>query len=138
MLKNSFLFVFFLLFGFQLDAQTISTNSGSARVEMSPAVQNTLFLMQRKGEKFKELKGFRVQIFNGNKSDCLKQRGQFLKIYHDVPAYLLYEVPEYRTQIGDFRTRLEAEAFLRKIINEFPGSFVVETNIKYPKLTTED
>lgn len=105
---------------------------------MSPAVQNTLFLMQRKGEKFKELKGFRVQIFNGNKSDCLKQRGQFLKIYHDVPAYLLYEVPEYRTQIGDFRTRLEAEAFLRKIINEFPGSFVVETNIKYPKLNTED
>jgi hypothetical protein len=89
--------------------------------------------MKQKGEKFKELKGFRVQIFNGNKSDCLKQRGEFLRVYGDIPAYLLYEAPEYRTQIGDFRTRLEAEAFLIKIINDFAGSFVVPTNIRYPK-----
>lgn len=134
MLKNTTLFIFLLLFGFQIDAQSISQEPGAVRVEMSPAVQNTLDLMKKKGDKFKELKGFRVQIFNGKKSDCLKQRGQFLRVYSDMSAYLLYEVPEYRTQIGDFRTRLEAEAFLRKIIDNFPGSFVVETNIKYPKL----
>jgi hypothetical protein len=100
---------------------------------MEPSTRNTLNLMKQKGEKFKELKGFRVQIFNGNKSDCLKQRGEFLRVYGDIPAYLLYEAPEYRTQIGDFRTRLEAEAFLIKIINDFAGSFVVPTNIRYPK-----
>lgn len=134
MLKNTILFLFCLLFGFQLDAQSISQNAGTARVEMSPAIRNTLYLMQRKGEKFNEMKGFRVQIFNGNKSACLKQRGRFLNVYRNTPAYLLYEVPEYRTQIGDFRTRLEAEAFLRKIIDNFAGSFVVETNIKFPQL----
>ena len=123
-----------MLFGFQIDAQNIPSSSGSVREEMSPSVQNALNLMKLKGEKFKELKGFRVQIYNGKKSDCLEQRGKFLRVYADVSAYLLYEVPEYRTQIGDFRTRLEAEAFLRKIIEDFPGSFVVETNIKYPKL----
>jgi len=134
MLKNTFLFLFLLLFGFQIDAQSISPEPGAVRVEMSPAVRNTIHLMKKKGGKFKELKGFRVQIFNGKKSECLAQRGQFLRVHSNMSAYLLYEVPEYRTQVGDFRTRLEAEAFLRKIIDKFPGSFVVETNIKYPKL----
>ena len=125
--------VFSLLFGYQSDAQSISPQLGAIRVEMEPSTRNTLYLMKQKGEKFKELKGFRVQIFNGNKSDCLKQRGKFLRVYGNIPAYLLYEAPEYRTQIGDFRTRLEAEAFLKKIINDFAGSFVVPANIKYPK-----
>jgi hypothetical protein len=134
MLKNLILCVFSLLFGYQSDAQSISPQLGAIRTEMEPSTRNTLNLMKQKGEKFKELKGFRVQIFNGNKSDCLKQRGKFLRVYGDIPAYLLYEAPEYRTQIGDFRTRLEAEAFLKKIINNFAGSFVVPTNIKYPQL----
>ncbi len=138
MLKNTILSLFLLLFGFQLDAQNLSSDPPTVRVEMSPSVENSLQLMQQKGEKFKELRGFRVQIFNGKKSDCLAQRGKFLRVYSDMSAYLLYEVPEYRTQIGDFRTRLEAEAFLRKIIEHFPGSFVVETNIKYPKLDLID
>jgi hypothetical protein len=133
MLKNLILCVFSLLFGYQLDAQSISPQLGTVRVEMDPSTTNTLYLMKQKGETFKELKGFRVQIFNGDKSDCLKQRGRFLKVYRNIPAYLLYEAPEYRTQIGDFRTRLEAEAFLKKIINNFAGSFVVPANIKYPR-----
>lgn len=51
-----------------------------------------------------------------------------------MQAYLLYEVPEYKTQIGNFRSRLEAERFLQQIIQLFPGSFVVATQIEFPKL----
>lgn len=134
MLKNILFLLFSLLFGFQLDAQSTAEAKAEVQVQMSTAVKRTLYLMTQKGDKFNEIKGFRVQIFNGKKSACLEKRGQFLKAFPDVPAYLLYEVPEYRTQIGDFRTRLEAEAFLREIIDEFQGSFVVQTNIKYPKL----
>lgn len=51
-----------------------------------------------------------------------------------MQAYLLYEVPEYKTQIGNFRSRLEAERFLQQLIQLFPGSFVVATQIEFPKL----
>ncbi len=103
------------------------------KVELAANVSRMLQLYKDHSEKYPQIEGYRIQIFNGKKDDCLQSRGNFLRKHDSIPAYLLYEVPEYRTQVGDFRTRLEAEAFLRKIIEEFPGSFVLKTKIEYPK-----
>lgn len=103
------------------------------KVEMASNVRSMIETYQLKAEKKSEIDGYRIQIFNGRKDDCLLSRGNFLRQFPEIPAYLLYEVPEYRTQVGDYRTRLEAEAFLRQIIQDFPGSFVLKTKIQYPK-----
>ncbi len=114
-------------------AEKSETEPPKVRVEIASNVSRMLDIYQEKARKQPQIEGYRIQIFNGRKDDCLESRGNFLKVYPEMPAYLLYEVPEYRTQIGDFRTRLEAEAFLRKIIADFPGSFVLKTKISYPK-----
>lgn len=102
-------------------------------VEMPESLRNVLHLYQAKAKKYPQISGYRIQIFNGRKDDCLDKRSKFLRTYPDMPAYLLYEVPEYKTQIGNFRNRLEAEAFLQKIIGDFPGSFVLATKIEKPR-----
>lgn len=104
------------------------------QVEMSENVRNLLLLYKDHAKKYPQIAGFRVQIFNGKKSDCLTKRGTFLRQFPDMDAYLLYEVPEYKMQVGNFRTRLEAERFLQQITALFPGSFVIATQIEYPKL----
>lgn len=80
------------------------------------------------------LAGYRVQIYNGRKQECQEIRAQFLQLYPSISPYLLYESPEYRVQVGDFRTALEAERFRREINEDFEGCFVLETRIKLPKL----
>ena len=104
------------------------------KVEMSESVRNLIYLYKERSKKYPQIAGYRIQIFNGRKSDCLNRRGSFLKQYPQMQAYLLYEVPEYKMQIGNFRSRLEAERFWQQIIQLFPGSFVVATPIEYPKL----
>ncbi|MDZ7848795.1 MAG: hypothetical protein U5L96_19840 [Owenweeksia sp.] len=51
-----------------------------------------------------------------------------------MQPYTLYDAPEYKLQVGDFRTRLDAERFLRERIVISGSGSVVKTNIKPPQL----
>ncbi len=84
------------------------------------------------------LTGWRIQIFfdagaNSKKkaSDVLNQ---FIIRYPDMQAYLSFKEPYYRVRVGDFRTRLEAEGFLRKIQAEYPNAFPTNDFINPPPL----
>lgn len=112
-------------------------SKGKLTVVVQPEIEKLQKTYIRHSEKEASLEGYRVQIYNGKKEACLKVRSEFLRKYPNVSPYTLYESPEYRVQVGDFRTRLEAEKFLRKIIHEFRGSFVLKTKIKLPELEAD-
>ncbi|MCR9154967.1 MAG: hypothetical protein NXI09_12735 [Bacteroidetes bacterium] len=103
-------------------------------VEMSESLRNVLYLYKAKSKKYPQIAGYRIQIFNGRRDDCLSKRSNFLRQFPNMKAYLLYEVPEYKTQVGNFRNRLEAEGFLQKIRSDFPGSFVISCQIDRPQI----
>lgn len=84
-----------------------------------------------------QFEGYRVQIYNGTKQETLKARSRFIGVFPTVPVYTVYESPEYKVQSGDFRTRLEAEKFLKQVVNEFGSGFVVKTKIKFPELVAK-
>jgi len=79
-------------------------------------------------------KGYRVQIYFGaDKTQANEIKAKFLAEFpnDDVHAYDIYEVPNFKIRVGDFRTRLEAYAFLKKIKADFPMAFIVESDIEY-------
>lgn len=122
-------FIPLLSFG-QIDLQ----KKGSLTVVMEPGVENLLETYHRKNGERMELAGYRVQIFNGKKAQMMDARSEFLALFPNVPVYNLYESPEYKVQVGDFRTRLEAERFLKQVIATYGSGFVVKTKIKFPQL----
>lgn len=81
-----------------------------------------------------EFPGYRVQIYNGRKADLIKKKTDFLAVFPNAQAYTVYDAPEYKLQVGDFRTRLEAEKFLKEVVKNYGSGFVVRTMIKPPKL----
>ena len=83
------------------------------------------------------ISGYRVQIYNGNKTETLKKRSEFISAFPKVAIYTLYEAPEYKIQAGDFRTRLEAEKFLKQVQSNMGSGLVVKTNIKPPLVTNK-
>lgn len=86
-------------------------------------------------EKKGTISGFRVQIhFGSDREKAKDEKSKFLKSYSDVPAYENYQQPNFKVRVGDFRTRLEAQKFLKEIKNEFSSAFVVTDEINYPKL----
>jgi hypothetical protein len=123
----------FLLFGLRLSAQTAS-DSIQKGVVADPRLQTLVSKHQEMNAHGKE-KGYRVQIyFGGDKAKANEQKAKFLARYSSgINAYEVYEVPNFKIRVGDFRTKLEAYRFLKKIRVEFPSAFIVESEIEYPE-----
>jgi hypothetical protein len=83
------------------------------------------------------IKGFRIQIFfdsgNNSKSKAVSAMNEFKSKHSKVGAYLMFQEPNYKVRVGDFRTRMDAQRFLHKIAEDYPNAFVVMDNeINYP------
>jgi hypothetical protein len=82
--------------------------------------------------------GYRVQIFfeSGNKSSeaAREIKEEFEENYPAVDAYLTWKAPNFRVRVGDFRTRMEAEGFLQRILKDYPNAWVIKDKINFPSL----
>lgn len=81
------------------------------------------------------MSGYRIQLYFGNdRNKAQEMRSEFLQLYPEVPAYLIYQQPNFKVRAGDFRTRLEAAGFLRKINLHYANAFIVPDEVKLPDL----
>lgn len=83
------------------------------------------------------LKGYRVQIFLGDRTKAEDTRRSFLVKHPDTPAYLDYLAPNFRVRVGDQRTKLDGEKLKHALLNEYPGLYVVPCEIEMPRLPEE-
>jgi hypothetical protein len=80
------------------------------------------------------LKGYRVQVFLGDRTKAEEIRRQFMTRHTDTPAYLSYLAPNFRIRVGDLRSKLEAEKLREQLREEYPGLYVVPDEIEMPRL----
>lgn len=84
------------------------------------------------------LSGWRIQIFFDSGANSKRKASevlrQFNERYPESQAYLSFKEPYYRVRVGDFRTRLEAEGFLRKIQAQYPNAFATSDFINPPPI----
>lgn len=86
--------------------------------------------------------GFRIRIFidskRGAREASLKMLQKFNESFPKVPAYRTYAAPNFKVSVGNFRNRVEAEAFLKIIKDEFTEAFIVRERFKYPSIGAPD
>ena len=81
------------------------------------------------------IQGYRVQIFFGSDRKAANDaRTQFLQLYPNTEAYLLYQQPNFKVRVGDFRTQPEAQALFKELLRHFERVFLVPDKINLPKL----
>lgn len=96
-------------------------------------------LMQKQREVYansRTMSGFRVQIFMeiGNEAvdRAHRVKREFEATHPELPIYLSYEQPYYRLRVGDFRSRIEAEKYLRILKPQYSVAFVTADIINPP------
>ncbi|MCX6190643.1 MAG: hypothetical protein NTW54_13810 [Bacteroidetes bacterium] len=79
--------------------------------------------------------GSRYQIFQGSsRSAAYAVNGNFVNLFPDMPTYVLYEPPNFKVRVGDFRFKFEAIAFKQQMLdNGLTGFFIVHDKINVPK-----
>ncbi len=119
-------------------AQDEIAAKGNLRIVAEPGINELYERYIHQNKSHPETEGYRIQVYNGRKTDCMNVSSRFISTVPNTAIYWLYEAPEYKIQAGDFRTRLEAEKFLQQVQKEFSGIFVVKTKIKFPKLSRSE
>ena len=81
------------------------------------------------------IQGYRVQLFFGSERKAATDaKTKFLQLMPLEEVYLIYQQPYFKVRVGDFRTKIEAEAMYRKLLTDFDKAFIIPDKINLPKL----
>lgn len=129
--------VFLACAGLTVGLQLPLCNSASAQVRITGDVAVTQMVEKHVelNNRVKTIPGFRVQIasFSGtnSKNNAFDLRTRFETDYPETRVYIVFDEPNFKVKVGDFRTRLEAYAFLQEIRQTYKG-YIIRDNI-YPE-----
>lgn len=120
--------------GFELDFSkkdgTVNVN-GDSRLKTLTEYNGT----PQAGQNNVKMAGFRLQIhYDQEKNTVNQKKADYLARYKDQPAYINYKAPNFRLRVGNFRTRLQAEAYFNEIKVDWPDAIIVEDDIELPEL----
>ena len=110
-------------------------------VRQSPAVRAALG-RQVAANAGKSYSGFRIRLFFASNRTAREESAsvirRFNEMYPHIEAYRSFSSPNFKVTVGNFRTRVEAEALLRKLKADFPDAFIVRERFKYPSIGRVD
>ena len=137
-----FLSMFLLIGNVVCAQQTIeSVVDSSLKVKRDVRLDTLVMRHIRVNEMKDGFDGFRLQLYSGSGTTARQEanslRAEFLSKYPDIPAYVVYQAPNFKVRVGDYRTELEAIWLQRELEYKFPGGFVVKDLVKYPILDIE-
>lgn len=82
--------------------------------------------------------GFRIRIYYDNsqfaRGESEKEVRRFRELYPDIAAYRSFANTYFKVVVGDFRSRIDAEAALQRIGADFPSAAIIREKFKYPAL----
>jgi hypothetical protein len=118
---KDYLFICVLLFGIQ--------QIGVAQIAQVTIQQdeNIPLLLEMKSEMIKNGKlgeRYKIQLYYGDNNSASNVIKKFRSQYSEWPSQIIYETPNYKVWIGNFRNRLEADRALMKIKGDFPSAFI--------------
>lgn len=69
--------------------------------------------------------GYRIQLYNGNERLARSTKGKFEVEFPEIYSKLEYNEPEWKVQVGNYKTKLEADKDLILFQKEFSGIIVI-------------
>ena len=97
------------------------SQKGEVQINKSVKLEKIISLKKELNKKIQNLK---IQIYNGNRDQAELIKEEYIKLFDDSTATLIYETPNYKVWVGNFFTRIEADKSLLKIRKKFKSAFI--------------
>ena len=105
--------------------------------KITVSADSSIVRLEQNNRGFKDMKGYRIQIFLGPVEEAKKKRNDYLALGLPYSAYVKQIVPEHAIEIGDFVTKHEAQRALKEIKKSFSTAMIITTIIEPPKYKTK-
>lgn len=111
--------IFFIIISFS--ATTLFAQKGKVTINQCSEIDSIIKLKKELNSKIQNL---RIQIFNGDRENAELVMKEYLKIFNDTSANIVYETPNYKIWIGNFYNQLEADKKLIEVRKKFRSAFI--------------
>jgi len=75
-------------------------------------------------------KGYRIQLYYGNEKLAYKFKNSFKKAFPNQNVAIIFDNPDWKTMVGNFRTRIAADSAIVAIKKQFLGAVVVKAPLQ--------
>jgi len=69
---------------------------------------------------------YKIQIFNGTSETAKKTLNEFKQEFKNVDGTILFNTPNYKVWVGNYRSRMEAERNLIEIKKKYKNVFLIK------------
>jgi len=69
---------------------------------------------------------YKIQIFSGKSEEAKKTLSNFKREFNPIDGTIIFNTPNYKVIVGNFKTRIEAERNLEEIKKKYKSVFLVK------------
>ena len=110
-----------------LSYHTSFGQNGNIKINQSNKLDSIIKLKKELNSKIQNL---RIQIYSGDRENAEQIIEEFIEIYNDTTADVIYETPNYKVWVGNFYTQLEADKRLIEIRKKFRSAFIFRPELQ--------
>lgn len=114
---------------------------GKLQIRQDPRITDLLVRHCQINQRKNASEGYRLEIYFSSDSkareQALRVKNEFNLIFPEVTSYLLFQTPNFKVRIGDFRNKSEALKTKAYIASKYPNAFIVKDLIRFPALFTK-
>ncbi|MGA9269453.1 MAG: SPOR domain-containing protein [Lutimonas sp.] len=125
--KFSFLVAFILMAPGLLLGQE---KEGDLNVESSASIDGLVAQKKAYNKELNSYPGYKIQIYYGSEKECYEIKDEFTSLFPEIPTSIIFSTPQWKLQVGAYRTRLEADQSIQNIKKEYPSAIVLATDIE--------
>jgi hypothetical protein len=111
-------------------SEIYAQKQGVVTVESSPEIKQLIQQKKDYNKSITEVKGFKIQLFNGSEQGAYRIRDEFSTLFPDTEIKIEFFSPEWKVRVGNYKTRLEADRALKEIKEEFSNAIVLPAKVK--------
>ena len=110
-----------------LSSTTLFGQNGNIEINQSNKLDSIIKLKKELNSKIQNL---RIQIYSGDRDNAEQIIKEFIEIFNDTTADVIYETPNYKVWVGNYYTQLEADKRLLEIRKKFRSAFIFRPEIQ--------
>lgn len=104
---------------------TSSKSNAQNSIEADPLIQELLVLKAKMTENNELNERYKIQLFYGsNLNEANKVKDKYERLFSEWKSDIVFETPNYKVWVGNFRNKLEAERAFTRLHNEFKSAII--------------
>ena len=121
--KHNLLYFFILSSFFCLSSRA---QDGKTSVSVDPKIDQLLKEKRKLNTGLFLNEAYKIQIFYGNSEESKKKLQEFKREFKDLDGTIIFNSPNYKVWIGNFKTRIEVERAMVDIKKKYPTALIIK------------